>query len=217
MIITIDEIKSVFDEYNKKAFNNELPLPMFELMETKSLLGQFRTRRIMGEKVYIIRISKYFDRAFEGYRNTIVHEMLHYYIRFKGIKDSSSHGYQWKKYAAQLNNKFPELKIQRCSDVQGGISNEVAEKKFRNKIGKFEYVAIGRFANGKMYACVLPKTKLSTFYYGLKDWTKVLSVKVVSAPWSETFDLTHLKTRISVRFITEETYNRLNKYKEIKL
>ena len=216
MIITIEEIKNVFNEYNAKAFDNELPMPRFELMSTKSLLGQLKRNRVLGEMCYTIRISTYYDRAFEGFRNTIVHEMLHYYIRFKGIKDTSSHGRIWKTRAAELNRNFPELQIQRCSDVQGDISDVIKEKKSENG-NKYEYVALCIFEDKMPYACVIPSNKLFKFYTELKCWKKILDVKIIYAPWSETYKLKHIKTRCSIRRIEKCNYNRLMEYKEVKI
>ena len=136
MTITLKEVKEQFDIWNKKAFNGELPTPAFELMQTKSLLGQFCPRKVMGVPTYKIRISVYYDRPLQSYIDTIVHEMLHFYIKFKGIKDTSSHGREWKRMAAELSRKF-NLTITRTNPAGGGVSEAVIEKK---KNSKCEYV-----------------------------------------------------------------------------
>ena len=82
MIITLAEIERQFDKWNDTIFGGELPRPTFELMQTKRTLGQFKWRKIGTDKMgYSIRISVFYDRPLESYVDTIVHEMLHFYIK----------------------------------------------------------------------------------------------------------------------------------------
>ena len=86
MIITRELSIQLFNEWNKKAFDNKLPIPSFEIMSTKSILGQFRWRKIGRDEIgYTIRMSNYFDRPYKDFVDTMVHEMLHYYIRYNNI------------------------------------------------------------------------------------------------------------------------------------
>lgn len=210
MIITIKEIKEQFDIWNKKAFNGELPTPQFELMQTKRMLGQFCPRKVMGKDTYKIRISVFYDRPFEYYVDTIVHEMLHFYIRYKGIKDTSSHGRVWKSMAANLSYKFG-LTITRTNPAGGGATDAVKEKRG----GKQEYVILTEMRYGKYGAAVVPPAKVSYFKNCFASWKAVSNYRVVKAPWNETYRLRHLKTRTGVNFITKEQYDSLMEYHKI--
>jgi len=208
MTITINEIKEQFNKWNKTIFNDELPVPSFELMQTKSLLGQFKWQRIGYVGVgYTIRISTFFDRPFESYVNTIVHEMLHYYIKYKDIKDTSSHGREWKRMAAEINRKHG-LNIKRTNPAGGGVSEAVLEKK-ANKNKKFEYAFVCKMKNGFYAAAVAPIGSLHKLNPRFKTWNAVEDYKVVKAPWSQTYKLRHLRTACGVRYITKEQYNEL--------
>ena len=210
MIITIKEIKEQFDIWNKKAFNGELPTPQFELMQTKRMLGQFCPSKVMGQYTYKIRISVFYDRPFEYYVDTIVHEMLHYYIKYKGIKDTSSHGRVWKRMAAELSNKFG-LTITRTNPAGGDATNAVKDK--RN--GKQEYVIICKLNNNRHGAAVLPPTKVSYFKSQFENWRMVITLKILKAPWNETYRLRHLKTRAGVNYITKKDYDNFFQYNGI--
>ena len=210
MIITIREIKEQFDIWNKKAFNGELPTPQFELMQTKRMLGQFCPRKVMGQYTYKIRISVFYDRPFEYYVDTIVHEMLHYYIKYKGIKDTSSHGRVWKRMAAELSNKFG-LTITRTNPAGGGVTDAVKDK----RSGKQEYVLVCKLNNGRYGAAVLPPTKVSYFKSKFESWRMVITFKVIKAPWNETYRLRHLKTRAGVNYITKKDYDYFFQYNGI--
>ena len=207
MIITIKEIKEQFDIWNKKAFNGELPTPQFELMQTKRMLGQFCPRKVMGQYTYKIRISVFYDRPFEFYVDTIVHEMLHFYINFKEIKDTSSHGKIWKQKAAEISNKYG-LNITRTSSPGGGVSDAVIEKQSNKKVRKFEYVFVCKI-KGRYGAIVVPSTKVHKFVPMFNNWKAIESFKVVKAPWCQTFTLKHARTTCSVRYVTKETYDEL--------
>ena len=209
MTITIKEIGEQFDKWNKTIFNDELPVPAFELMQTKRMLGQFKWQRISRDQLgYTIRISTFYDRPMASYIDTIVHEMLHYYIKFKGIKDTSSHGREWKSMAAKISRKYG-LTITRTNPAGGGVSNAVLEKK-ANKDKKFEYVFICKMRDGYHYGVgVAPLCKLDNLVPGFRNWKAVAEFKVVKAPWSETYHLRHLRTCVGVGYVTKEQYDEL--------
>lgn len=206
MTITLKEVKEQFKVWNEKAFNNELPTPTFELMQTKTLLGQFCPRKVLGHQTYKIRISTYYDRPFEYYVDTIVHEMLHFYISYKGIKDTSSHGRVWKRMAKDLSNKFG-LTITRTNDAGGGACEAVMEK--INKKNKEEIVALCKLANGRYGASVIPKNKVYNLAKRFKTWKLVTNFRLVVAPWSETYRLRHLRTACGIGYIDKKMYDEL--------
>jgi len=208
MIITTQEIENQFNKWNDIIFNGELPKPHFELMQTKSLLGQFCPRKVMGENTYKIRISTYYDAPFERYVNTIVHEMLHYYIKYKGIKDTSSHGRVWKQMAYDISKKHG-LNITRTSPGGGDITEAVKEK-ILNKGKKFEYVFLCKTADGKYGASVVPVTKIHILTPRFKNWKYVKSFNIVRAPWTQTYRLRHLRTACGIRYIDKKQFDELS-------
>jgi len=211
MIITIPEIEAQFNKWNEIIFNNSLPKPAFELMQTKSLLGQFKWRRIGFDKIgYTIRISVYYDRPIDGYIDTIVHEMLHYYIKYNNIKDSSSHGKTWKKMAKEISQKH-NLNIARTNPAGGGATEAVIEKKRKKEISKFECVAVCKSKDKKFYAAVIPFSKINKYAPKYRAWNLVKDLKFVRAPWSQTYKLRHVRTAVGLRGISFDTYNDLLK------
>lgn len=218
MTITIKQINELFNEWNKKAFNNELPIPSFELMQTKRTLGQFRWRKIGIDKIgYTIRISTFYDRPLESYIDTIVHEMLHFYIRYKGIKDTSSHGRIWKRMAGELSDKF-NLTITRTNPAGGGACEAVIEKRASKKVAKYEYVFLCKMRDGIHYgAAVAPSSNIYKLVPRFKNWKAVVTFKVVKAPWNETYALRHLRTACGVGYVDKKIFDDLWQYNGIKI
>jgi len=216
MQITLKEVKEEFNKWNEKAFGGELPLPSFELMRTKSLLGQFKWQRIgKGRIGYTIRISTYYDRPYDYYVDTIVHEMLHYYIKYKGIEDTSSHGKEWKHMAKQISDKFG-LTITRTGKAGGGISKAVIDKKITSKT-KHEYVIVCKLNNGRYGASVIPVNSLSWYTKIFMGWKLIITFKIVKAPWSKTYDLRHLRGGVSIQHIDKERFDELFSYQGINI
>lgn len=215
MNITIQEIKDLFAEYNKKVFDDSLPTPHFEIMTTRSLHGQFRWQKINSSDIaYTIRISNYYDRPLSYFIDTIVHEMLHYYIRYNNIKDTSSHGRIWKKYAKEISEKYG-LNITRTSAAGGGISERTKEKKNLSKV-KHEYVIVCSLDSVNKYgASVIPVNKIDFYKKRFDRWKLIKDYKIVLAPWNETFDLRHLRGGVAVRHIGKDQFDRFMSYKAV--
>lgn len=215
MEINKEKIEEIFNEWNKRAFNNELPTPTFEVMTTKSMLGQYSWKKRNNSVCHKIRISNYYDRTENGFTNTIVHEMLHYYIRFKNIKDTSSHGRIWKQMAKDLNKRFRTLQIQRCSELQGSVSENVLERK---RTAKKRIVAIGMGNDGEYYGSIIPEKNFDYFKPIYKNWKFLTNLHFIEHyDDGTTMKLPIVRTRGRVKRITKDEFNDLLKTKESEL
>lgn len=109
MIITLDYIENAFEKYNKKYFNGTLVKPSFVIMHKKRVFGTFnRTLKydeLFGEYrwKFTISISDYYERSEFEFNNTIIHEMIHQYIRQNNLKDTSTHGRIFKSECERIN------------------------------------------------------------------------------------------------------------------
>ena len=145
--LTSDFLNDAFDKFNSKYFDNKLAKLKVtledDLASKKGNVGEFvysidfssRTFKPWG-----IKIDKSCESSLAEFRNTLVHEMLHYYVhcyteipeedwqaayfyycrgnkrKYKsllGCSDATCHGGVWLKMAKQLNSKFKELAITR--------------------------------------------------------------------------------------------------------
>lgn len=108
MKLTLDLMNAWWNEYNEKYFEGKLRKPHFIIKNSKSYLGKafrYQNNLIM---------SNYYDRSEFEYKNTFIHEMIHFweYQTF----GKAGHGYNFKMKAFEINKDG--WKIKRCSDVE---------------------------------------------------------------------------------------------------
>ena len=105
---TLTQMNKWFDEFNAVVFANELPMVKITFTNTRRQLGQFYWGSASGIG---IKISTFYDRKEEGYRNTLLHEMCHLYCYRQGwVREG--HGNRWKAIADKAY-KITGLYIQR--------------------------------------------------------------------------------------------------------
>lgn len=108
MQVTKGLLRTWFDELNGSCFDGELPVPRLETGVSRTRLGSMscKWRRSLFRKQcydHCIRLSNYYDLDEDGFRNVLLHEMIHYYISVKGIRDTSAHGRVFRQMAARFN------------------------------------------------------------------------------------------------------------------
>lgn len=117
MTITLSYLECAWEKYNKKYFKGELRKPMFSIDNRKNRLGCFYNN------IPRISISKYYDRSEKQFDETIIHEMIHQYIRQNNIKDTRPHhGAIFKSIAARINRDGWNIQT-RCDLGNIGISS----------------------------------------------------------------------------------------------
>ena len=121
MVLTIGFISENFHKFNKEYFEGELKTPAFEITRVKSYLGQYHWKYgFDGDLIEnVIRISKMFDRSETDYQNTIIHEMIHLYIRQNHIKDTRRHHGRVFNSIADRINRQGGWHIARTDSVEG--------------------------------------------------------------------------------------------------
>lgn len=110
---TITKMQTWFDEFNKAVFEGKLPKVPIKFNNTYRQLGQFYWGATRGIG---IKISLYYDRTEEQYRNCLLHEMCHLYCYHKGWVHEG-HGPRWKAIADKAY-RITGLYIQRCENAK---------------------------------------------------------------------------------------------------
>lgn len=110
MKVTLDIIREKFDLFNDSYFNSELPRIEFKITKEKRRFGFFEYARRYDafthkyiEVPIRIGISSYYDMPEKSFDETLIHEMIHYYIAHKRIKDNNKHGRYFMMYASRIS------------------------------------------------------------------------------------------------------------------
>ena len=110
MIPTIDYIQSHFDAYNTRFFNGSLPPIPIKLSHARTFLGKvtFVKHRTwlfgpVRHENFVLRINARIDLPESLVQDTILHEMIHYYIAVNHLRDTSTHGRLFRQEMKRIN------------------------------------------------------------------------------------------------------------------
>lgn len=101
MIISTQQFNEFFDKINQLYFENKLPRIKYKIANSKCYFGRFVAKNAND---YYISISSVLLNTIKDFENTLAHEMIHYYIWYFKIKDSSSHGYVFQDFMRKINS-----------------------------------------------------------------------------------------------------------------
>lgn len=112
MIPTIDYIERKFKEYNDLMFEGKLQLLPFKLSSARTFLGQVRCIRKKNPdgtwhySDFQFVISNKIDYAENVVEDTIIHEMIHYWIFSNQLQDNAPHGKLFVAKMQEINRRF---------------------------------------------------------------------------------------------------------------
>lgn len=104
-----EDARRMFGEFNRQMFDNALPPLKIELNNAGRSLGMFVHPRRRGTtpdpSKCAIRLSTRLDLPQEEVENTVIHEMIHYYIWYFNIPDTSAHGSAFRRKMEEINRR----------------------------------------------------------------------------------------------------------------
>jgi len=182
MIANIPFLQQKFDEFNRLCFNGSLPSVPIKLGRAKTYVGPCRyqiRRRLFGkDELYDFRLvfSTRFDLPEDEMEDTVIHEMIHYYIGVNGIRDTSTHGKVFRQMMNDINARYGRhVTISlRGKDAQ---VRRVADERPRPHV-----VALVELKDGKKGIRVLPVNarRIRSFRFGMIATGKVRSMELYS-------------------------------------
>lgn len=177
MEITIPYIKHKFEEFNQQMFAGKLPMLPIKLSDAKTFLGVCTYKKRIGKdgKVekydFALRVNTRIELSEDEIEDTIIHEMIHYYIGYNQLEDTSAHGAIFQQVMNAINEKYGRhLSISHKSSKSQ--KEQAVDKKQHYRV-----VAVVRFHDGRKGIKVLPRVLPSI----LKYYNSVLSAKEVSS------------------------------------
>ncbi len=167
---TLEYLYGKFDYFNQLCFHGQLPRVTIQLNTRKMALGR-TCRRIdgSGKETIWIEISVRFDFPEEEYIDTLLHEMIHYYILVNKLQDDAPHGTLFKN---EMN------RIAAAYGLRITIQYDPSEEKMLNTSSRWRYVCVATFNDGHKAVTVVAKNNLFRF------WEEIASLpNVVEANW----------------------------------
>ena len=172
MLPTKALLEQWFKQFNASYFNNTLPLPRLSLSKAHTRLGTMSCKRRFGltgwrYTDFNIRISIYYDCDERCYQTVLLHEMIHYYIMYKHIPDTSSHGKVFCEMMHRLNSRYG-WHITVSSSMRG---RKIADEQGRSRRSAFLVLAIVLDDGSRMLSVVSPRSarKLDVMAQGVKE------------------------------------------------
>lgn len=157
MRATVKYVEQKFEEFNQKMFAGRLPKIPIELSDAKTFLGLCcsRTHRLPDGRRehsdFRMRINTRLDLPESTVEDTIIHEMIHYFINYNGLTDTSTHGPIFQAIMKSINFTF-----RRNLTVRYKV-NEEQQEEMHDPKPKWHVVAAIRFFNGERGVKVLPR------------------------------------------------------------
>lgn len=144
---TIPYLREKFAEFNAKIFAGRLEEPAITLCEASSFVGQYKR----NGNAHTLRFSTSFDLPESELEDTLIHEMLHYFIAYNGLHDRTAHGPLFKALMQSVNEHHGRaITISRRS-TPGEIDAA------KSAVKKWHVIAILHFTSGATGVKVLPR------------------------------------------------------------
>lgn len=171
---TLNYVKEKFDYYNKLCFGGNLPVPPIKLNTRYGSMGYTRYSAYLSDDGRVcytnlsIVISVRLDLPEEEYIDTIVHEMIHYYILVNGLQDDSPHGTLFKAKMKEITEKY---------GIKITLAFEPKEEELIQTITHTRYVCVAEFEEGDFGVAVVAKNKIFAMWSAFSNFKRVKNVK----------------------------------------
>lgn len=175
---TVPYIRQKFDAFNRLCFEGKLPEPPITLSHAKGFVGicRFKKRRRWDGSVecYDFRLSmnERMDLPEAEWEDTILHEMIHYYIGINQLRDTSAHGRLFRQMMESINSRFG-----RHITVSHKTTAEQREQAIDQR-PRWHVVAVAKLKDGRTGIKVIPRIgrRVREYRRGLLASGKVASL-----------------------------------------
>lgn len=172
---TKEYIERSIQEINAQCFNGELPmLPVIISNGSRRLGCLMYTRKKKMLRGYVntdfrMSISTRYDFTEEQIRDTICHEMIHYYIAWKQLKDTSPHGDLFRAIMAKINKEH---------GYHMTISQHLTEEEIATAPRDKTYlICISQFKDGQTGVTISAKTRIFKLWDGMMTLPGITDVQ----------------------------------------
>ena len=180
MRASIAIVQQKFDVFNRQMFGGHLPPIPIRISDAATFLGmcvsKVRTLPDGSQRHsdFELRMSMRHDIEERELEDVIIHEMIHYFIMYNELRDTSPHGEIFKAMMRSINRTYGRnITISRriTSDEKATITSE---KK------RWHVIAVVKFRNGRYGVKVLPRVvpKILDYHRYLSAVPEVKSIEL---------------------------------------
>lgn len=154
---TLTYFKERFDYYNQLCFDGSLERPIIKLSLRSTGLGvtqQRIERDANGNETgrdALIEISVRHDLPEVEYIDTLVHEMIHYYIFMNKLQDNAAHGKLFMAKAQEITRKY---------GIKVTVNYELTDEEQVNARGRNRWVCVAHDDAGNTLMAVVARGKV---------------------------------------------------------
>lgn len=183
-----------FEKFNEIFFDNSLPSIDIHVNNSKLHFGVFTEtivwsgRRIQSRHPLHITISKYYSMTEKMIDETLIHEMIHYYISYNNLRDTGTHGVIFKRMADKISNSS-EYEI----TITGDSRNLVPS----SSKGKTYYIMMFTY-KGKRYFSRVSKSIADSKIEDLSERYGVSDISIRTTNNVKVDRLSERRTRLSL-------------------
>ena len=188
MIPTQEYLEERFDTFNRMCFDGALPPVPIKLSRARTFLGRLQYKpvrdwrgRIVRKEDFVLRISNRFDLPEAEIEDTLIHEMIHYWIAWKGLKDSSTHGRLFREMMKEINGQHG-----RHITISHKTTPEELDRDTRVRT---HHVCVSQLADGRTAVTVCASTRVRAIRraFGWSPTIRSTNWYTTTDPWFNRF------------------------------
>lgn len=172
MKATIEFLENRFDVFNREIFGGELQKPEMRVVSAKSFMGQFKVVRsgtLIGGRTETctITLSDRYDLEERILEDVLIHEMIHFLIHKRKVRDTSSHGRHFRSLMQEINARFGRNIT---------VSHKFTKQQLDSDSAKaHSIVCLCRMTDGRQLVCRVAQSKVFEIHREFQNWDKVES------------------------------------------
>lgn len=181
---TVEYLQKQFTFLNNQCFEGKLKPVNIVLSNASTFLGRlcFVRKRVWGKvrlSDFLIRISVRYDMEESVIIDTLLHEMIHYYIASSNIKDTSSHGEVFQKIMNALNARFGyHLSItHKVVDGTAMAEQKAKEREMKRTAYKRHFIGVAQLYDGNTYVLQAASTRVRMLDRQLRQYYPIKSLQ----------------------------------------
>lgn len=167
-------VEDKYKYFNDLCFNGELPMLPIEISESTTYIGALHFKKMRdsspgGWKYLYLRlaISARYDLPENIVEDSIIHEMIHHYILYKQLRDTSPHGDIFRKIMNDINARYGR-------NIKVAYRNIDRSQLVDNK-RVMRIVCVTEFKTGVRYITVCARSRIFQINREFSEWHKIRS------------------------------------------